>query len=282
MICIKMVTYYIVLFLLTFVTINSSNDKCQKIKVKTCISEIYNNTNGFSKQYLSILGNTRMPNKFKQNQTEVENAFRIFNSVHKSFSKCSQHLKLFLCVAHLPICFHKWYPIYPCPSMCNEVKSNCKYYINSLPSKLRRAFECDIYEIYKDNTCFSVNITKLSKPKQTKRYKFECPLELRVHPSKKYSLKVGDETVANCGVPCQDDALIGRSERQFARYWILAWAILCFASTLFTIATYFIDRTRFRYPERPIILISGCYCMISIAYICGAFLGSSASCAGTY
>uniref|UniRef100_A0A8C4N8T4 Frizzled class receptor 2 n=1 Tax=Eptatretus burgeri TaxID=7764 RepID=A0A8C4N8T4_EPTBU len=50
------------------------------------------------------------------------------------------------------------------------------------------------------------------------------------------------------------------------------WSILCCASTLFTVLTYLVDMQRFRYPERPIIFLSGCYAVVSIAYIVGFVL----------
>jgi len=39
---------------------------------------------------------------------------------------------------------------------------------------------------------------------------------------------------------------------------------------LFTMLTFLIETSRFRYPERPIIFLSGCYMIISLAYLIGS------------
>ncbi len=67
-------------------------------------------------------------------------------------------------------------------------------------------------------------------------------------------------------------------EQKFARIWIGIGRFLCCASTLFTILTYLVDMNRFSYPERPIIFLSGCYTMVSIAYIAGFLLEDKVVC----
>ncbi|CAI9548990.1 unnamed protein product [Staurois parvus] len=69
-----------------------------------------------------------------------------------------------------------------------------------------------------------------------------------------------------------------QEEIRFARVWILIWSVLCCASTFFTVTTYLVDMQRFRYPERPIIFLSGCYTMVSVAYIAGFVLGDKVVC----
>jgi len=102
------------------------------------------------------------------------------------------------------------------------------------------------------------------------RTKFTCPAQLQIIDSKKnYYLSVNDDTVSDCGVPC-DNTLFESSEVQFARSWVLIWATLCFCSTCFTILTFLVEVSRFRYPERPIIFLSGCYMLVALAYIIGS------------
>jgi frizzled protein 1/7 len=66
-------------------------------------------------------------------------------------------------------------------------------------------------------------------------------------------------------------------ERHFAKLWIGVWSSICLASTLFTVLTFFVDMTRFRYPERPIIFLSGCYFMVALAYVIGFSLDKEAA-----
>ena len=67
-------------------------------------------------------------------------------------------------------------------------------------------------------------------------------------------------------------------EKNILRYWILFWSIVCAASTLFTVLTFLIHATRFQYPERPIIFLSGCYFMVAVTYIVGFVLGDQVAC----
>lgn len=81
-----------------------------------------------------------------------------------------------------------------------------------------------------------------------------------------YHNKVQTGGIMNCGRPCQIPFFTD-SERHFSYIWINFWSIFCFVSTSVTLMTYLIDMQRFKYPERPIIFLSGCYMMVSLAYI---------------
>ncbi|KAM9720262.1 frizzled-8-like [Menidia menidia] len=72
--------------------------------------------------------------------------------------------------------------------------------------------------------------------------------------------------IPNCAVPCHSPYFT-REERAFTSFWIGLWSVLCFVSTLATVATFLIDMERFQYPERPIIFLSACYLFVSVGYI---------------
>lgn len=105
------------------------------------------------------------------------------------------------------------------------------------------------------------------------RVRFTCPPVLQLQSpyqqSSQYYLSVDDEHVSACAMPC-DNNLFSPADISFARSWVLVWSVLCFASTLFTTLTFVIERSRFRYPERPIIFLSACYLMIGFAYMLGS------------
>ena len=42
--------------------------------------------------------------------------------------------------------------------------------------------------------------------------------------------------------------------------------------------TFLLDVRRFRYPERPVVFLSVCYFMVSLAYVIGYAMGDSVSC----
>ena len=75
-------------------------------------------------------------------------------------------------------------------------------------------------------------------------------------------------------MPC-DNNLFEKQEITFARSWVLAWSSICFTSTLFTILTFLIETSRFKYPERPIIFLSGCYFIVSLGYLIGSLNNSN-------
>jgi len=52
------------------------------------------------------------------------------------------------------------------------------------------------------------------------------------------------------------------------------WAWLCFLSTLFTLLTFWVEPSRFRYPERPIVFLALCYNLLSVAYIIRGVVGA--------
>ena len=78
--------------------------------------------------------------------------------------------------------------------------------------------------------------------------------------------------IENCAYPCQG-TLFSPEEKEFADIWITLWSGICAASTLLTLTTFLIDIDRFKYPERPIILMSGCYFLVSLGYLIRIYLG---------
>ena len=57
---------------------------------------------------------------------------------------------------------------------------------------------------------------------------------------------------------------------------MIVWASLCCFSTLLTVTTFVIDTSRFKYPERPIIFLSVCYFIQSVAYMIRIATGADA------
>jgi frizzled protein 1/7 len=106
---------------------------------------------------------------------------------------------------------------------------------------------------------------------------FVCPEQFKVPPNLEYVLKVGNKIEKNCGAPC-DEMFFSADEKQFARIWIGVWSILCLVSCLFTVLTFLFDMNRFRYPERPIIFLSGCYLAVAAVYVAGFAKGDSIAC----
>ena len=115
-----------------------------------------------------------------------------------------------------------------------------------------------------------------------------CPKNWTMEPKQNYQLHLSDvEVIDNCGLPCTytyhnktyvHGTFFAVKQAAFARYWIGIWAMLCFVSTLFTVLTFLIDMRRFKYPERPIIFISGCYLIVSLCYMVGFIVQDKVAC----
>ena len=71
----------------------------------------------------------------------------------------------------------------------------------------------------------------------------------------------------SCAQLCNADGVFTQENRTFAEVWMAVWSILCFVSTMFTVLTFLVDSSRFKYPEKPIIFLSMCYMVYSIAYV---------------
>ncbi|KAK7573677.1 hypothetical protein V9T40_010868 [Parthenolecanium corni] len=87
-----------------------------------------------------------------------------------------------------------------------------------------------------------------------------------------YNRSVTVGGVDNCALPCHG-VFFNKEEKEFATTWITLWAGLCCAATLMTLITFLIDTERFKYPERPIVFLSGCYFLMSVGYLVRIFLG---------
>ncbi|XP_065347536.1 frizzled-7-B [Cloeon dipterum] len=121
------------------------------------------------------------------------------------------------------------------------------------------------------------NIPRMLEPGQRFRFGFTCPRQFAVPKGLDYTFSVGNVREKNCGAPC-DEMFFTTQQKQFARIWIGVWSTLCLFSCLFTVLTFLFDTNRFRYPERPIIFLSGCYLAVSAAYVAGFLMGDQIAC----
>lgn len=81
---------------------------------------------------------------------------------------------------------------------------------------------------------------------------------------------------STCAARCNVDVMFRQADKKFAEYWTVGWASLCCLSTVFTVLTFVIDTSRFKYPERPIIFLSMCYAIYSFAFFIRAITGPNA------
>lgn len=81
----------------------------------------------------------------------------------------------------------------------------------------------------------------------------QCPAELvNLDPTDRYGF---------CAFRCNRDGMFDDSKKEFARFWMLLWASVNLGVTAFTVFTFIIDRQRFRFPERLVVIFfqSSCF-----------------------
>uniref|UniRef100_A0A8C6UUN1 Frizzled class receptor 2 n=1 Tax=Neogobius melanostomus TaxID=47308 RepID=A0A8C6UUN1_9GOBI len=257
---------------------------CQPISIPLCTDIAYNQT-----IMPNLVGHT--------NQEDAGLEVHQFYPLVKV--QCSPELKFFLCSMYAPVCTVLEKAIPPCRSICERAKQGCEALMNKFGFQWPERLRCENFPVLGDGQiCVGQNDSSpatvppvLAAPPAVPDNAvfaphdrpFSCPSTLQVPQYLSY--KFMDQL--NCGAPCEPTKggghmFFSEKEIQFARLWILVWSVLCCASTLFTVTTYLVDMQRFRYPERPIIFLSGCYTMVSIAYIAGYFLGDSVVCNGMF
>ncbi|CAL8302910.1 unnamed protein product [Merluccius merluccius] len=265
---------------------------CQPISIPLCTDIAYNET---------IMPN--LVGHYNQEDAGLE--------VHQFYPlvkvQCSPELKFFLCSMYAPVCTVLERAIPPCRSICERARLGCEALMNKFGFQWPERLRCENFPVHGNgNICVGQNdsAATASSPlvpappapgstgvvllgesdpgrpdSAAANQKFRCPSVLQVPTYLDYRF-LGE---ADCGAPCEDarsagHMFFGEPEVRFARVWILFWSVLCGVSTLFTVTTYLVDMQRFKYPERPIIFLSGCYSMLSIAYIVGYFLGDKVVC----
>ncbi|XP_033113757.1 frizzled-7-B-like [Anneissia japonica] len=249
--------------------------RCEAITIPLCHQLPYNTT--------------IFPNLLNQNQEDAGLEVHQFYPLVKV--ECSLDLKYFLCSMYAPPCTMVDFPIPPCKSLCQSARNGCEALMNRFGFQWPDKLDCSLFPEQRPGIlCVDRNRTAnkdqqtltttrspdsletLTPKVQKDDIAFTCPKEFTV-PEKDEEF-LGSK---NCGFPCPM-FFKDPTEQKFARLWIGIWAFICAGSSLFTFLTFVIDTKRFRYPERPIIFLSGCYFMIAVVYIIGFFMDDEIAC----
>ncbi len=243
---------------------------CEAIRFDLCLDVGYNNTG--------------MPNLVgHESQQDATMQLETFRALIQY--GCSDELKFFLCSVYFPLCTEKVLePIGPCRPMCERVRSRCQPVLEDFGFPWPPALNCSKFHETNDHVHMCMPGPGSNKDK-------DHGIEPTNGNGGPYSQDPASPAVANnkpvgscqhlvnperyvyinrterCALLCGQHDLFTSEDKHFADIWIAIWATLCFVSTIFTGVTFFIDAQRFRYPERPIILLSLCFTLSSIAYI---------------
>ncbi|XP_075242902.1 frizzled-2-like [Convolutriloba macropyga] len=231
---------------------------------------------------------------------------------------CSSNTERFLCSLALPLCAQqqasktvpnpKSYIIPPCKELCQQVQFGCEASMNAYGFDW--PFNCEMFRSkssqntsdkgsensMKNNMCVPPVNTEYDRPAVIPPDKvligptdqsgngdsessstFKCPDKLQTKKDLGYVFMGAED----CSAPCKE-VLFSPKDYDVARYWIGGWSFVCFISSLFTFATYLVDRRRFKYPERPIMFMAFCYVFISFTFFIGFFGQKSISCSADH
>ena len=218
--------------------------------------------------------------------SEVENFRALAQAV------CSNAIVHFLCSVYAPFCdpAKPDIRVLPCRELCEYVRPNCETLVIEFGLTWPPHLECSQFPTNQSTITFCPtdlstlaipsNIQTDSPPNVTEPTELittlvtssaplACPIGLRVEGTQLGRQGHVFAGMPNCSVNCSGIFFTDFERNTVAPALILFFALVCVVFTVFTVATFLIDRRRFHYPERPIIFLSFCYLVIAVAYIVG-------------
>ncbi|KAM6111878.1 frizzled-10 [Pterocles gutturalis] len=253
--------------------------RCQPIEIPMCKDIGYNMT--------------RMPNLMgHENQREA--AIQLHEFAPLVEYGCHSHLKFFLCSLYAPMCTEQVStPIPACRVMCEQARLKCSPIMEQFNFKWPDSLDCSKLPNKNDPNYLCMEAPNNGSDEPPRGSSMLPPMFRPQRPSSGHDLQQHKDSLsrtscenpgkfhhveksASCAPLCTPgvDVYWSKDDKQFAVIWIAIWSILCFFSSAFTVLTFLIDPQRFKYPERPIIFLSMCYCVYSVGYIIRLFSGA--------
>ncbi|KAI4482154.1 hypothetical protein M0802_013792 [Mischocyttarus mexicanus] len=250
-----------------------TNKKCERLTVSFCHGLRYNLT--------------AMPNFMgHEDQLQAERGLAtLMPLVHYN---CSKHLRLFLCAVFAPVCSeHVAMQIPACKSLCLSVRRECEPALTSLTLPWPHMLDCDRFLDRGNTLCVQPPEETLSDAVPSVQQQWPTPEQIQPaqtstglqdhhnhHQCPPHFVETPDVQTISCVPRCGTDAYYRAEDKKFTERWIIGWAWLCFLSTLFTLLTFWVEPSRFRYPERPIVFLALCYNLLSLNYIIRGAIGT--------
>lgn len=235
---------------------------CEKVTIPLCNDVGYNIT--------------RMPNLLgHETQQQAQQELMQYQPLIKV--GCASQLKFFLCSAHVPLCTEKIdIQISSCRPLCEYVKRQCLPVLKKYGLPWPENLNCSLFIPKNEgqkmcmpgpniSSNLGTTISPSTEADTTRRRENLGSEQCRKFKNNENYYYV--ESTESCALYCKHDGIFTAKDKKTMDKWMAAWSILCFVSTTLTLATFLIDTSRYKYPERSIVLIALCYNFYSVAYI---------------
>ncbi|XP_023662878.1 frizzled-9-like [Paramormyrops kingsleyae] len=250
--------------------------KCEPIVIPMCKGIGYNMT--------------RMPN-FMGHEDQMEAGIKLNEFAPLVAYGCEPHLGFFLCSLYAPMCTDKVSTSIPaCRPMCEQAREKCSPIMEKFSFSWPDSLNCSRLPTKNDPNALCMEAPENGTKVETKKGEGMLPVPPRPRQAVTGKLNppgsLGScenpekfqyvEKSRSCAPRCSSavDVFWSREDKDFAFIWMTVWSTLCFISTAFTVLTFLLDPPRFQYPERPIIFLSMCYNVYSVAFIIRSVSGA--------
>ncbi|KAL4233420.1 Frizzled-9 [Mactra antiquata] len=277
-------------------------NRCTPITIPLCSNLRYNMT-----RMPNLVGNSNQKDAAMQVHGFIP-LVQVGCAKYLRFFLCSLHAPMCTDMQHTGDERETTLVVPPCRSMCEDVRKNCEPVLNRLKFPWPPMLDCAPLPEYSDPKsgllCMeaptdtddmddfgTLGPEKINDDmlKYFEKIREKSSTDSNDYPSnKKVDLYINPPVICpdryvyvdkiqkrnnSCAPRCNTDVYFKQEDKNFAEIWILVWASICCLSTICTALTFLIDTQRFKYPERPIIFLSMCYAIYSIAYMIRAVTG---------
>ncbi|XP_051491293.1 frizzled-9 [Apus apus] len=250
--------------------------RCQPVDIPMCRGIGYNLT--------------RMPNLLGH-ESQREAALKLHEFAPLVEYGCHVHLRFFLCSLYAPMCTDQVSASIPaCRPMCEQARHKCVPIMEQFNFGWPESLDCGKLPTKNDPNALCMEAPENASAAEPHKGQGMLPVAPRPWPPgtaegrgpnglgacdnpEKFQYV---EKSLSCAPRCSPgvDVYWSREDKDFAFIWMAVWSTLCFVSTAFTVLTFLLDPHRFQYPERPIIFLSMCYNVYSVAFIIRSVAGA--------
>ncbi|XP_038523832.1 frizzled-9 [Canis lupus familiaris] len=209
---------------------------------------------------------------------------------------CHSHLRFFLCSLYAPMCTDQVStPIPACRPMCEQARLRCAPIMEQFNFGWPESLDFARLPTRNDPhaLCMEAPENATAGPAEPHKGLGMLPVAPRParppgdpasgpgggggggtceNPEKFQYVEKSRSCAPRCGPGVE--VFWSRRDKDFALVWMAVWSALCFFSTAFTVLTFLLEPHRFQYPERPIIFLSMCYNVYSLAFLIRAVAGA--------